>query len=90
MSEEIITRLVYPDPFKPAGLEFVLPEPAEITITIIDACGQVLATLLKGAHLEKGTHTVTVPPKSPSGDAAYITLTAINKDDRIQITKKLT
>ncbi|MAT39527.1 MAG: hypothetical protein CL946_07970 [Ectothiorhodospiraceae bacterium] len=90
MKQGFFAKLVYPDPFKPAGVEFELPESADVTITVTDASGQVLAILLDGVRLEKGIHSVAAPPKSPAGEPAYIKLTAITKNDRIEIAKKLT
>ena len=55
---KLTSRISYPDPFKPSGVEFELPSPAEVTLTIFDQSGREVATLLQKVALDPGTHTI--------------------------------
>jgi hypothetical protein len=48
----------YPNPFKPETvIRFDLPEPASVELTVYDASGRRVATVLNG-NRERGTHEV--------------------------------
>jgi len=57
-TSKLISRISYPDPFKPSGVEFELSSPAEVTLTIFDHSGHEVATLLQNQTLNSGTHTI--------------------------------
>jgi hypothetical protein len=89
MSPEIKTRLVYPDPFKPVGLEFELPEDAVVTVRILDAVGRVISVLLEQRPMCKGAHKVTVRTSEGSTEGMYFELQAGEGKKAITITRKI-
>ncbi len=51
----------YPNPFNPeTTVSFTLPEPAEVSLVIIDALGRTVSRPLSGESRPAGTHDVTV------------------------------
>ncbi len=55
---EVSSRLKYPNPFNPSGLEFELPGEARVTLQIYDEEGRELTVLLEDALLAAGKHTI--------------------------------
>ncbi|MBI3194037.1 MAG: T9SS type A sorting domain-containing protein [Ignavibacteriae bacterium] len=56
MQNEITLRPYYPNPFKPAGIEFELPEQAEITLEVFDKNGKPHKTIYEKETMINGTH----------------------------------
>ncbi len=56
--KEFSSRLTYPNPFNPSGLEFDLPAIARVTLQIFDMEGKEIAALLQDQELQAGKHTV--------------------------------
>lgn len=56
MSQEIATKLVYPDPMKPAGLTYILPAEALVTIEIFDESGRSLRVVCRRKSMKAGSH----------------------------------
>ena len=56
---EFSSRLFYPNPFKPAGIEFELPEEALVSLAIFDDSGNELKTLLVRKPYRAGRHQLT-------------------------------
>lgn len=80
---QITTRLIYPDPFKPAGIEFDLPESALVTAQVVDRDGKILWTICEQQHLSAGTHTALATPASGRVQEVYIRL-LVSIGDRSQ------
>ncbi|HEY6192320.1 MAG TPA: T9SS type A sorting domain-containing protein [Bacteroidota bacterium] len=60
MGGELASRLTYPDPFNPSGIDFDLPDKALVTLTILDTAGQEVTTLIDNVVYDAGTHHVEV------------------------------
>ncbi|MFI5252197.1 MAG: hypothetical protein ACHQQQ_07170 [Bacteroidota bacterium] len=60
MHEEIVSRLLYPDPFKPVGLEVDLPDAGRVTLRILHEDGSEPKTLIENAFYEKGKHVLSI------------------------------
>jgi hypothetical protein len=60
----------FPNPFNPATtLAFTLPAPAAVTLTLHDAAGRRVRTLLRGTVLEAGAHARRWDGRDQSGRA---------------------
>ena len=57
---EFSSRLFYPNPFKPAGIEFELPEDALVSLVIFDDFGNVVKTLMNNQPFKTGTHQLSI------------------------------
>lgn len=58
MPKEFTSRLSYPNPFEPSGIEFELPHDACVTLKIYDDGGKEIATLIDHQNFEEGAHRV--------------------------------
>jgi len=59
VTDNITSRLIYPNPFQPTGIEFELLEAAVVTVKILDETGQVVETLKD--HNNCGTGKQMIP-----------------------------
>ena len=89
MKEDIVTRLIYPDPFKPAGLEFILPAEAVVTVTVTNQEGELILTLLNDKKLPSGRHEVEVPSRIAMRQDNYINLSIEMGGECIRVVKKM-
>ena len=55
---EFTSRLTYPDPLKPSGIEFDLPEDSRVTLVLFDPQGHELAKVIEDQLLTAGTHSI--------------------------------
>ena len=60
--EEFTSRLKYPNPLQPSGIEFELQESANVTLTILDESGNEIKELLRNRSYPAGRHEVYVDP----------------------------
>jgi hypothetical protein len=56
---EITSRLVYPNPFQPTGIEFELYSDAIVTLKILDSEGREAELLLDKKRQSAGRHIVS-------------------------------
>ena len=56
--KQLASRLTYPDPFRPSGIDFDLPENAWVTLKIFNTTGREVATLIDNVMYGTGTHHV--------------------------------
>ncbi len=56
--EEFTSRLTYPNPFSPSGLEIHLADDGLVTLQILNEEGRELATLLENKFLPRGSHQI--------------------------------
>lgn len=57
---QLASRLTYPNPFAPSGIDFDLPQDATVSLTILDDSGREVATLLNKERHGAGTHHVDI------------------------------
>jgi hypothetical protein len=62
MGRQFSSRLAYPNPFSPSGIDFDLPAEARVTLKIFDAGGREVASLIEGESFGSGTHHVDLDP----------------------------
>ena len=89
MVVEFSSRLSYPDPFKPSGVEFELPASAEVTLTIFDHSGREVATLLQEVLLNPGTHTIDFSDVKLTGDIYFYRLSVLMEGRNFVDTKQI-
>lgn len=58
MEKEFVSRLTYPDPFSPSGIEFNLPTEARITLKLLNDTGDELVTLADQQSFGAGMHRI--------------------------------
>ena len=58
MNNNISSRLYYPNPFQPTGIEFTLEEDAQVTVKILDGSGKDVETLIDCQPYPPGDHVV--------------------------------
>jgi hypothetical protein len=79
MVQEFSTRLFYPNPFNPQGIEFDLPEDADVTIEIFTEEGKRVSNLVEKRTFTSGWHKITIPPESLQRGIYYFRLNAQGK-----------
>ncbi|MBA4312225.1 MAG: hypothetical protein C0417_06315 [Chlorobiaceae bacterium] len=60
MTDNISSRLIYPNPFQPTGIEFELLEAAVVTVKILDETGQVVETLMNHNNCNAGEQIIPI------------------------------
>ena len=58
MPKEISSRLQYPNPFTPVGIEFEIPAVCLVTVKILDQTGQEVRSLVENKQFESGKHLI--------------------------------
>lgn len=53
------SRLRYPNPFQPAGIEFILPSDALVSLVIFDDSGREVKTLINNEQYKAGAHQLS-------------------------------
>ncbi len=81
------SRLLFPNPFAPIGVEFDLVEQAQVSIDLIDASGSVIARILPVTTLPAGRHTCNADLSSPRGIWCALRLTARSDVGESIVTK---
>lgn len=83
------SRLVYPDPFKPVGIEFELPTDALVTLKIYDEHGGEISTILEDVFLRAGTHSFEVDKAVLAVPTSLSRLTVKVKGQELTETRKI-
>jgi len=86
---ELTSRVSYPDPFKPSGIEFKLPASAEVTLALFDPSGQEVATLLQNQTLDSGTHSVDFSKIKLTESFYFYRLSVMIGEETFVDTKKI-
>jgi hypothetical protein len=60
VTDNISSRLIYPNPFQPTGIEFELLEAAIVTVKILDETGQVIETLVDHNNCIAGKQMIPI------------------------------
>jgi hypothetical protein len=72
VSNSVSSRLYYPNPFQPTGIEFTLEEDGIVTVTITDSSGKDVETLIDRQPRLAGKHLVPFDPeKYKAGEYWY-------------------
>jgi hypothetical protein len=66
VTDYISSRLVYPNPFQPTGIEFELLEDAVVTVKILDEMGQVVEVLIDHDNFSAGKQMILIDHKKYS------------------------
>lgn len=64
------SRLRYPNPFQPAGIEFDLPSVAMVSLVIFDDSGREVKTLINNEQFVAGSHQCVFDARE-FGDGTY-------------------
>ena len=73
---EFSSRVFYPNPFIPAGIEFELPEEAHVSLVIFDDAGNEVKTLMERQMYAAGTHQLSVDLPDAGGGKYFYRLSA--------------
>ncbi|MCZ7554932.1 MAG: hypothetical protein M5R41_00845 [Bacteroidia bacterium] len=88
-TDPVITKLIYPDPFEPAGLEVDLPDDALVTVTVTDDAGTIIHTVVNSVPMQKGRHTISLIGGVDRRGPLYCRLTAVIGSETVQVVKGL-
>jgi hypothetical protein len=96
---ELFSRLTYPNPFNPSGIDFDLPHDAQVTLQIFDHAGTEVATLVENHFFPRGTHHIDffnatgeakwTPPASVPQEIYFYRLSVEMNGARLTDTKKI-
>ena len=89
MDNQFRSRLNYPDPFRPSGIEFVLPDDAIVTITIFDNKGQQVKTLITKKEYSAGHNTIPFDQEGFIKNDYFYRITATIRNKEYTETKRL-
>jgi hypothetical protein len=64
VAPQLTSRLTYPNPFSPSGIDFEVPDRARVTLKIFDKAGREVRTLIDNVSFDPGTHHVELGPES--------------------------
>lgn len=53
---ETRSNLIYPNPFKPSGIEFEMPQDGTVSLELLDASGAVIEHVIHEEKYSKGLH----------------------------------
>lgn len=73
---EFSSRVFYPNPFIPAGIEFELPEDAQVSLVIFDDSGNEVKTLMEKQRFAAGSHQLSVDLPDAGGGKYFYRLSA--------------
>ena len=75
-AREFSSRVFYPNPFIPAGIEFELPEDADVSLVIFDDSGNEVKKLMERQRFLAGTHQLSVDLPDAGGGKYFYRLSA--------------
>jgi hypothetical protein len=88
-SATLHSRLVFPNPFRPVGVEFDLAEEALVSLDIVDASGVLVESVVRSSPLGPGHHVVGMPTQRAAGGAFAYRLTVQYSASRVVETRSL-
>lgn len=88
MTKEYKTRLRYPDPFRPNGLDLVLPEDGIVSIQISDDGGNEVSTIVDGQQFNAGNHTIDLNLSACGSGNYFYRITYIRGGETVVETKR--
>jgi hypothetical protein len=68
---ELQSKLIYPNPFEPSGIEFTLSVGGSVTLEILDEQGKAIAPLVVQKPYGAGTHRVQFDTREAAGARFY-------------------
>ena len=71
----MISRLMYPHPFQPSGIEFEMSEEGIVSLELIDGSGAAMDTLIQEEMYSKGTYKIELPKKVNLPQTCYYRFT---------------
>jgi len=87
--QETISRLIYPNPLQPSGVEFTLSRESSVTLKIFGPDGGEVATLLNDARMKAGRYIVGLNTREYLHGVYLYQLTTVAGADRFVETRKL-
>lgn len=89
INADFTSRVTYPDPFKPTGIEFDLPEDAHVTLTLFDHVGSELSKLITNQLYKAGTHTIDFTAKGYTKGIYFYRLLIQSGEKKFIDTKRI-
>jgi hypothetical protein len=74
-NERMISRLIYPHPFQPSGIEFEMSEEGIVSLELIDGSGAKKDTLIQEEMYSRGTYKIELPKKVSLPQTCYYRFT---------------
>jgi len=88
VTDHISSRLIYPNPFQPTGIEFKLPEDAVVTVKILDETGLVVETLMDSHNCIAGKQIIPIDHAKYS-NGKFLYQVSVEMDGRNFVDTKL-
>ncbi len=89
MENEIKAKLMYPDPTKPAGLEFELPEDATVTIEIFNESGNSVQKVFSQTPMKAGIQLLEFNKLGLKDGEYLIRILTVMGSKEYRMTKKI-
>ena len=89
MQKVLSSRLSYPDPFKPMGIEFELPEDALVTLKIFNDKGEEVKRVIENEEYSVGIHSIMVIMNDYADGNYLYRLVAVGKTHEYVETKRI-
>lgn len=86
---ELKSKLIYPNPFKPVGIEFELPDDAIVSLTIIDETGKDVGVIINNKQYKAGRHEFFADLSNNVGKQYIYRLVAKSKGREHAETKRI-
>jgi hypothetical protein len=86
---ELRSKLIFPNPFKPVGIEFDLAEDAVVTLTMVDETGKDVNVILNGKQHKAGHHAYYIDFSREIGKQYVYRLVATNREGESVETKRI-
>ncbi len=89
MDTDLSSRLYYPNPFQPTGIEFILGENAQVTVKILDVVGKEIETLIDHLLFTPGKHIVPFDQAKYGEGEYWYQITVTTGERKVVETKQL-
>ena len=89
MENDIKAKLMYPDPTKPAGLEFELPEDATVTIELFNESGKSVQTVFSQTPMKAGKQLLEFNKLGLNEGEYTLRISAVIRGEENRMTKKI-
>ncbi len=83
------SRIVFPDPFDPKGIEFELPERCSVTIIMVDRNGTEIMRMRDAVEFDSGIHNIALDTIGLAAGTYFCRISAAGSTQQYLDIKKL-